>query len=255
MALQDAWRRTPVISVMFLPNFIIVCKCFVICSINKFGIFRPPHCHGPRTIALGNVQVKPAAGRPAMSMGLIIVLHSVCMNVVAMSGYSSFWRMTWHNPNSATACVTLAADIDVCQLFATSLRYCNSSALFLSGASHTPRVLCASNGDNCGILVGWEFLFGTCMPCVDFIVTYCHFPLSQVLWMKYQKHFLGTSVPPVALSRPTHILIKSCIHLTTCLPSPLGSVMHRSTSSTKPKPAMLLRHCDIVHIMWARNPS
>jgi len=74
---------------------------------------------------------------------------------MATSGYSSFLSMTWQSPNSAAMGVTFATDIEVCQLLATSIKYCNSSTLFPSGASHTPNVLLALDVDSCGILIGW----------------------------------------------------------------------------------------------------
>jgi len=93
--LHDACKRLPVISIRWLPNFISVWICFIVCSMNKFGILRPPHsCQGLWTMALGNVWVKPAEGKPAVSIGLMIILHSVLMSV-AMSGYLSFLSTTW----------------------------------------------------------------------------------------------------------------------------------------------------------------
>jgi len=154
-ASHDACKRLLVISVSCLPNFISVWRCFVVCSMNRLGILSPPHCQGPWTIALGNVRVDPAEGKPAVSIALMIILHSILVKVMATSVYSSFWSTTWQSPNSAATCVTFATDIDMCQLLATSSKYYNLSTLFPSSARQTPSVLLASDGGSCGILIGW----------------------------------------------------------------------------------------------------
>jgi len=81
-----AWIKHPVVSVSCCPNFSNVWICFVICSVWRFRMFNPPHCHGPWTRAHGNVRVKPAAGNPAVRIGLIMLWHSFCVKVVATNG-------------------------------------------------------------------------------------------------------------------------------------------------------------------------
>jgi len=151
-----------VISPSCPPNFSIVWMCVITCSVNRFGMLSPPHCHGPCTIALGNDLTKPADGRPWASIWCIIALYCCCVKVVATSGYSSFQNINWHIPNSAAKWVTFAVAIDCCHCLDISTRCWNSASLLPSGASQTPNVLQASNALNCGITLSLPSLSGMC---------------------------------------------------------------------------------------------
>jgi len=59
----------------------------------------------------------------------------------------------------------------------------------------------------------------------------------------------------VAHSNPAHIFIDSSILCTTLSPSWLGLVVHKSTSSTKPKPDSEYSWANMAQRIWVINPS
>jgi len=129
-ALYNAWRKLPVMSWSCLLNFRILWIWVINCSVERFRMFRTPHCHGPCTMAHGNNPTNPSTGSPADRMGFIMLLHCCLVKVMATSRYSNFWRMTCQSSNSAVECVTLAKASKVYQAWATSVRYATSSWLF-----------------------------------------------------------------------------------------------------------------------------
>jgi len=164
-ASHDACIKLPVMSPSCLPNFSIVWMCAITCSVYRFGILSPPHCHGLWTIALGNDLMKHANGWPWASIGCIISAHCCCVKVVATRGYSSFWNIIWCIPNSAAKWVTLAVAINCCHCLDASTRCWNSALSLPSGASQTPSVLWTSNAFNCGITLRLPLSPGTCNWC------------------------------------------------------------------------------------------
>jgi len=132
---HTAWIRLVVRSSLHSPNFSKVWRRVVNCLVYK-GIFSPPHCQGPWTIALGNILMHPANGKSMIKIGCIMSLHWFGLKVVAIKGYSSLCQMTCHRPKSANGmCLAIA----ICQFLATTTRYWSSSKLLPSGTSQHPK--------------------------------------------------------------------------------------------------------------------
>jgi len=131
-------------------------------------------------------------------------LHWCWENVVAMSRYLSFQRITCLNPNLAAACITFAVAIADCHCLAYFWIYLNSALLLPSGASWMPSVQHASDAANCRIVTGFPESSGTWSWCWLDGGLYVQQLWCQIGWIRYQKHLSGMSALPVAWSNPVH---------------------------------------------------
>jgi len=84
---------------------------------------------------------------------------------------------------------------------------------------------------------------------------YFHSPLCHTGLMRYQKHFSGTSAPPVAHSSPAQSHRESCMHSAMSPMLFMGEVMQGLTSSMKPNPVRRHLYKEIVQITITRKPS
>jgi len=114
--------RLPVMLFKLPPYLRIVCTWRIACSVYKFGRFSLPHCHGPCAIALGNDQTIPAARRPCVSIGHMMLSYCCWVKQVVTNRYSSFLVIICHILNSAAKCGTFAIAIDDCHCHAVSRR-------------------------------------------------------------------------------------------------------------------------------------
>jgi len=120
-----------------------------------------------------------------------------------------------------------------------------------------PSVCGASDIANWGIIARWPSLLGTCSWWEGSGTSYSHFPwvwfhLGRIM---YQKHFSGTSAPPMAQSSAAQVCSDCCILLSTMLLFWLPAVMHRSMLSTNPNPTIVHSWWERAHMTSARNPS
>jgi len=151
------------------------------------------------------------------------------MKLVVVSGYCNFGSRTCQRLNSALDWLKFALAILLAQTTASSCRYFALAISLPLGARHTPNVHHASNGSSWGMVIHSDwFIIMLIVPCTLVEVLYFHCWYCHLKSTKYQKHFSGMSLLPVAYRSLCHIVSNWCIfwslslyscwsHLLSCL--------------------------------------
>jgi len=153
--------------------------------------------------------------------------------------------------NVALAWESLDAAILTFQSDVTNSRYSSLVSQFPSRASWTPSVHLASLDSSCGIATRccWSSLIDS-LPSFCVFVTYFHLFWMHWKLMRYQKHLVGMSAPPVAHSSPSQLSTDFCIAKSAFWLVICGPWMHKLVSSTKAKPTRVFSLLEMAVTMY-----
>jgi len=169
--------------------------------------------------------------------------HSTWRNILHWCRAPSWGCCTPYCRNAWTPSILFRLEIFtfLCHSFAIATRKASSVFMLPSGASCTPSVWRASVIlSHWMVFWSWSVSRMESVPGVWLIPLYLHVLFFHSKLIRYQKHFSGTSTPPVACSNPSQCVTDSCRCLTTCAALSELWVTQRLVSSTNAKPNLCL---------------